>query len=112
MSLPEVLLWCELKRSAGTGPQFRKQHPFGPYVMDFYCSKARLCVEIDGFAHGTDDRPTRDDRRDRYMTEAGIHVERIAAASVLEDPHAIAHGLRILAEERIAAAERPLSQLR
>ena len=54
--------------------------------------------------------PTEGTRRRR--SEAGIHVERIAAASVLEDPHAIAHGLRILAEERIAAAERPLSQLR
>jgi very-short-patch-repair endonuclease len=112
MSLPEVLLWRELKRSAGPGPQFRRQHPIGPYVLDFYCAKARLCVEVDGQAHGTDDRPARDDRRDRYLAEAGIEVERIAASAVLQDPHAVAHGLRTLAEERIAAPERPLSQLR
>jgi|KBSSwiStaDraftv2_1062776.scaffolds.fasta_scaffold00811_34 very-short-patch-repair endonuclease len=47
LSLPEVLLWQELKKSARGRLQFRKQHPFGPYVLDFYCAKARLCVEID-----------------------------------------------------------------
>jgi very-short-patch-repair endonuclease len=112
MSLPEVLLWRELKRSSGPGPQFRRQHPVGPYVLDFYCARARLCVEVDGYAHGTEDRPARDDRRDRYLAEAGIRVERIAAVSVLQEPHAVAHGLREIAAERIAAAERPLSQLR
>jgi very-short-patch-repair endonuclease len=112
MSLPEVLLWRELKRSAGPGPQFRRQHPIGPYVLDFYCAKARLCIEVDGQAHGTDDRPARDDRRDCYLADLGIHVERISATAVLQDPHAIANGLTTLATERIAAAERPLSQLR
>ena len=112
MSLPEVLLWKELKRSSGPGPQFRRQHPVGPYVLDFYCSRARLCVEIDGYAHGTGDRPARDERRDRYLQALDIRVERIAAAGVLKDPHSIAYGLRELAAERIAAAERPLSQLR
>jgi very-short-patch-repair endonuclease len=103
MSLPEVLLWRELKKSAGDGPQFRKQHPFGPYVLDFYCARARLCVEIDGYAHGTGDRPARDDRRDRYLTREGIHVVRIAAMSVLQDPHAVAHGLSVIASERLTA---------
>jgi very-short-patch-repair endonuclease len=102
MSLPEVLLWRELKRSAGPGPQFRKQHPFGPYVLDFYCARARLCVEVDGYAHGTADRPQRDDRRDLYLEQEGILVVRITARAVLEDPHAVAHGLRVLTTERIA----------
>src|ERR1700751_1415833 len=82
MSLPEVLLWRELKRSAGDGPQFRRQHPVGPYVLDFYCARASLCVEVDGQAHGTDDRPERDERRDRFLERAGIHVVRVAAVSV------------------------------
>ena len=103
MSLPEVLLWRELKQSAGGGPQFRRQHPIGPYVLDFYCSRARLCIEVDGYAHGTDDRPQRDERRDRYLAAQGVHVERIAARSVLQDPHAVAHGVRVLAAELIAA---------
>jgi very-short-patch-repair endonuclease len=102
MSLPEVLLWRELKRSSGDGPQFRRQHPLGPYVLDFFCARAALCVEVDGYAHGTDDRPARDERRDRYLQREGVHVVRIAARSVLQDPHAVAYGLRELAAERIA----------
>jgi very-short-patch-repair endonuclease len=112
MSLPEVLLWRELKRSSGSELRFRRQHPIGPYVLDFYCAKARLCIEIDGSAHGTEDRPARDDRRDRYLAELGIWTERTAAVSVLRDPFAVAQGLRDLAAARIAEAERPLSQLR
>ena len=113
MSLPEVLLWAELRKRAGGTAQFRRQHPFGPYVLDFYCARARLCVEVDGYSHGVDERPARDERRDAYLIEAGLHVERIAAADVLEDAHAIAHGLHELAAERIAAGVAgPLSQLR
>ena len=40
MSLPEVLLWQELKKSAGGAAQFRKQHPFGAFVLDFCCARA------------------------------------------------------------------------
>ncbi len=102
MSLPEVLLWRELKKSASPGPQFRRQHPVGPYVLDFYCSKARLCIEVDGYAHGTGDRPERDARRDAYLGQAGIHVERIAAKSVLNNPHGVAQWACALAAGRIS----------
>jgi very-short-patch-repair endonuclease len=44
-----------------------------------------------------------DDRRDRYLRREGVKVVRIAAAAVLQDPHAVAHGLRELAAERMAA---------
>nr|WP_324255282.1 DUF559 domain-containing protein [Sphingomonas sp. PL-96] len=51
MSLPEVLLWREL-RARPAGLRFRRQHPAGPYVLDFFCSAQRLAVEVDGDAHG------------------------------------------------------------
>jgi very-short-patch-repair endonuclease len=44
MSLPEVLLWRELKKRPN-GLKFRRQHPTGPYVLDFYCGDARLAIE-------------------------------------------------------------------
>jgi hypothetical protein len=50
LSLPEGLLWRELRRKAG-GVKFRNQHPVGPYVIDFYCAAAKLGFEIDGIAH-------------------------------------------------------------
>jgi very-short-patch-repair endonuclease len=48
-------------------------------VLDFYCAKARLAVEIDGVSHDMDDQPQRDIRRDAWLKEAGVTVMRIAA---------------------------------
>ncbi|OYW44669.1 MAG: hypothetical protein B7Z36_06385 [Novosphingobium sp. 12-63-9] len=88
MSLPEVLLWCELrKRPAGI--KFRRQHPSGPYVVDFFCSDARLAIEIDGHAHSTGDRPARDEARDAWFAQTGIATLRIAAKDVLGDLGAV-----------------------
>jgi very-short-patch-repair endonuclease len=41
-------------------PVFRRQHPVGPYVLDFYCAKARLAVEVAGIAHDMGDRAQRE----------------------------------------------------
>lgn len=81
MSLPEVLLWRELR--AQTRIKFRRQHPIGEYVLDFYCAAAKLCVEIDGIAHDMGDRPERDERRDAWLASQNIEVIRIPAREVL-----------------------------
>ena len=85
MSLPEVLLWQRLKGSP-EGIAFRKQHPIDPYVADFYCSLARLVIEIDGEAHDRGERPKRDEARDAFLEERGYQVLRIAAGDILKDP--------------------------
>jgi ATP-dependent DNA helicase RecQ len=46
MSLPEVQLWQALRGEKLGGLKFRRQHPIAPYVLDFYCATARLCVEV------------------------------------------------------------------
>ena len=82
MSLPEVLLWNAV-RGAKIGVKVRRQHPIGPYIADFYCSVARLVIEIDGEAHNRANQPARDEMRDRFMVENGYHIMRFAAADVL-----------------------------
>ena len=47
MSLPEVLLWKAIKGRQLRGLQFRRQHPLGPYILDFYCGAEKLAVEVD-----------------------------------------------------------------
>jgi very-short-patch-repair endonuclease len=89
MSLPEVLLWQRL-RGAPKGIAFRKQHPIDPYVADFYCSRARLIIEVDGEAHNRGDRPHRDEARILFLRERGYQVLRIAAEEVLKDPDGVA----------------------
>ncbi len=85
MTLPEVLLWKAIKSRKLGGLHFRKQHPVGPYVLDFYCDSLRLCVEVDGYSHGTGARPVRDEQRDIWLAEQGIRTLRISAELVLED---------------------------
>jgi very-short-patch-repair endonuclease len=85
MSLPEVLLWRAITGRKLQGLQFRKQHPIGPYVLDFYCDALRLAVEVDGASHGLGDRPQRDERRDAWLRAQGIATLRLSAALILED---------------------------
>jgi very-short-patch-repair endonuclease len=87
LSLPEKVLWVRLR---GTEIRFRRQHPIGPYVLDFYCPVASLAIEVDGAAHDFGDRPRRDDVRIEWLRSQGIDVLRIPAKDVLADPDEIA----------------------
>ena len=70
LTLPEGLLWRELrKRPAGL--KFRRQHPAGPYVLDFVCMSARLAIEVDGEAHSRGLNPARDETRDQWLLSQG-----------------------------------------
>ena len=84
MSLPEVLLWQYLRKQPDV--RFRRQHPIGPYVLDFYCAASKLCIEIDGIAHDMGGGPARDTGRDEWLQSKGIGVLRISAAEVLRSP--------------------------
>ncbi len=93
MSLPEVLLWNCLRNSPG-GVKFRRQHSLVETVtVDFYCAKAKLCIEIDGIAHDMGVNPDRDARRDALLRELGLEVLRIPASDVLKSPEAVADAL-------------------
>jgi very-short-patch-repair endonuclease len=95
MSLPEVLLWQRLRGSA-TGAKFRRQHPVGRYVADFYCRDAALIVEVDGQIHNGA-QSERDEVRDRFLRENGYRVLRVSASDVLRDPDAVAASIGSLA---------------
>ena len=84
MTVPEVALWAVL-RSRPAGLKFRRQHPAGPFVLDFYCAAALLAIEVDGEAHDRGDRPERDQRRDAVLATHGIETLRVPARAVLAD---------------------------
>ncbi len=83
-TLPESLLWQQL-RARPQGLEFRRQHPFGSFIVDFYCPAIRLVVEVDGNSHDMGDRPARDERRDLYLRQNGLRVLRLDAADVMRD---------------------------
>jgi very-short-patch-repair endonuclease len=84
MSPAEVLLWRALRTRPG-GYKFRHEHAAGFYSLDFYCSKAALCVEVDGDAHEMGDNPARGERRDAWLLDQGIETLRVPAREVFDD---------------------------
>jgi very-short-patch-repair endonuclease len=95
LTLPEMLLWRVLRLNRRE-LRFRKQHPIGPFVADFYCPAAKIVIEIDGAVHN--ERQDADGRRDAYMASLGLKVIRVPAAEVLANPEGVADGLYRLCE--------------
>jgi very-short-patch-repair endonuclease len=101
MSLPEALLWREVRRKAG-GLKLRRQHPVGRYVVDFYCPAAKLAVEVDGKAHDMGDRPARAEQRTEFLAAQGIAIVRVTASDVLKSPVDVAEAIVAHCRERCA----------
>jgi very-short-patch-repair endonuclease len=93
MSPPEVELWQYL-RSRPDGFKFRRQHPLGPYKLDFFCHEAGLAIEVDGDAHDMGANPERDARRDQWVAGRGIRTIRFLARDVMENLDAVAAQIR------------------
>jgi very-short-patch-repair endonuclease len=78
----ERILWSRLKSAEIEGQSFRRQHPLGPCILDFYCAAARLCIELECEQHGRARVAARDQRRDRWLQEKGILVLRFSNTDV------------------------------
>ena len=72
----ERLVWSWLRDRRFSDYKFRRQHPFGPYIMDFFCLEARLDIELDGFQHGCPTQKRCDVERDAWLEARGIKVLR------------------------------------
>ncbi len=83
---PEKALWGVLKGKSLDGYKFRRQHPFGPYILDFYCPAERLAVELDGETHRTPEARAHDEVRTRYLSGFGIRVIRFSDDAAVHDP--------------------------
>jgi very-short-patch-repair endonuclease len=106
-TLPEGLLWRELKAWRADGLHFRRQHPAGRYVLDFYCFTYRLAVEVDGAFHHIEGRQARDAERDRWLEASGIRVLRLPASLVLKDMTTAADMILHAIEQQRTASELP-----
>lgn len=62
-------------------------------MLDFYCAKAKVGIEIDGIVHDMGDRPRRDVDRDAWLVGQGIEILRIPARDVLRSPEEIAEAI-------------------
>jgi very-short-patch-repair endonuclease len=72
----EKRLWRLLRDHRFAEFKFRRQYPCGIYFIDFYCTIAKLAVELDGGGHGFPDQRAKDEKRNRFLAKQGIKVLR------------------------------------
>jgi very-short-patch-repair endonuclease len=80
----EKMLWRAL-RTIQLGVTFRRQHPIGPYIVDFVCIAANLIVELDGDTHAQPEQIEYDRQRDDYLKARGFRVRRYHNLEVLRN---------------------------
>ena len=99
----EIVLWHQLRGRRLEGFKFRRQHRVGPYVLDFYCSQARLAIELDGGGHAEPGQAAYDRERTRELESRGIRELRFWNHDVLKRREAV---LAEIAEVLTAASAR------
>jgi len=76
MTNTEKILWSKLRKNQLNGLIFRRQHPIGRYIADFYCHELKLIVELDGCIHNK--RKEYDKNRDKFLEAGGYTVLRFS----------------------------------
>ena len=79
---PEARLWQALRNQNLGGFKFRRQHPIGRYIVDFYCDSARLVVEVDGDSHAGGEVEARDAARTAWLVGQGYRIARFTNEDV------------------------------
>ena len=86
-TLSEVLLWNVVKGKKIKGDQFIRQKPIGDYIVDFFCSKLKLVIEIDGISHNS--KSESDQIRQQKIESLGLSVLRFYEWDVKKDIHVV-----------------------
>lgn len=103
----EQLLWRLLRDRLFANKKFRRQHPIGRYILDFYCHELKLAIEVDGRQHNVSSGRKYDEKRTRYLNEKGIRVVRFWSNDVLQETDSV---LELLWREVHLPSPQPLSQ--
>ena len=81
----ERILWRHLNRKQFGNRRFFRQYSVGPYILDFYCPKVRLAIELDGGSHSADDQKEYDADRTRFLNGHNINVIRFWNSEIIND---------------------------
>lgn len=82
MTAAEMVLWLHLRKGL-YGLKFRRQHPIGLFIVDFYCHKVKLVIEIDGSIHNLEDVKENDKLREKELQKWGYSVIRFTNDELL-----------------------------
>ena len=81
----EIRLWQHLKRDQLRGYDFHRQKPIDNYIVDFFCNKLKLAIEVDGYTHQLEEVIIKDEIKERNLNELGIPVLRFNDEEVMHD---------------------------
>ncbi len=96
-SLPEALLWREIKSKKINGLDFDRQKVIGNYIVDFFCVKIKTVIEIDDKTHELKEQ--HDATRQKYLQNLGLRIIHISAKDVLKNPSSVAELLKNILQE-------------
>jgi very-short-patch-repair endonuclease len=108
MTEAEEVLWKKLRRKQINGLQFRRQHPYGMFILDFYCYKANLAIEVDGIIH--DYRKEYDRERDEFIRHTGINVLRFTNKEVINNTDHVVEEITVFINNLHSIAPSPLGE--
>jgi len=108
MTDAERHLWAKIRMKQLKGYQFYRQKPVGDYIVDFYCPKAKLVIEIDGSQHFSDEMTSYDRIRDEHLSSLGLRVLRFTNTEVLTNTEGVLERISENMEE-IPVGKIPLS---
>ena len=92
MTKSETVLWTRLKGSA-LGYKFRRQCGIEKYIVDFYCPKVKLVIEVDGITHDEESVAIRDSEREEYLVSLGLKVIRFSSNDVLKNVDSVVESI-------------------
>jgi very-short-patch-repair endonuclease len=100
----EKSFWAHVRNRSFLGLRFFRQYSIGPYILDFYCPKANIAVELDGGQHSLDESREYDIARSAFLAGHGIEVMRFWNHDVLQN----IDGVLTCIAERITPSDLPL----
>jgi very-short-patch-repair endonuclease len=94
MTAAEKKLWRRLSNRQLAGRKFRRQQPYGNYILDFYCAEEKLAVELDGGQHGYPQGLAADHEREEFLQREGVRVLRFWNNEVWENVDGVLETIR------------------
>jgi len=107
MTDAEQLIWYHVRRKQILGVQFYRQKPLLNFIVDFYCSKAGLVIELDGYQHSEGIQQQKDRVRDKALMDTGLLILRFDNHQVLTETDSVVNHIYEVVEQQLSKKTNP-----